>query len=535
MTNTCLGIDIGKTQLKLVLMKGEKILKYATVQMPEGLYKDGQIVSIESMGEILRNAMKEHKLHAREAAVILPSRACYLKNTTMPEMTREQMMYNIPYEFRDFITDELKDYAFDYVEYGKNEQGTDVLAIAASIKVISDMRLAVRKAGLRLKTVSHEVLACEALLYRYLRDNTQFSTDKEYAVLDLGSNTSRLMIFKGYHHQVTRTVDMGMDRAEEYIADAYNIDIHLAHTWLLANHEDCVHSEACKEAFSRISIEIMRALNFYRFSNPDSNIEEIMVCGSNEATEAVKVSLRENIEAEIVDAKCMLDGLMGAGQDTISSVYLQAAGIALNGNITTKDKLINLADAGVEKKHYALAVPALAVILVGAGVLGKFGVADRLIEVSKQQSQTAEVQKQVDAATEYIKSVGDLKNEYSHYTYNGFTDDELLCMDRPEVMKLLQEKVFPKATVSGWSLEGNQLTLPVTGASLADINSLVQKLEEEDIVDYCTVSTAVTQSNNNEDQSTETVTGQITIYLKTVLSDKLEEIVGGTDNEADES
>lgn len=535
MTNTCLGIDIGKTQLKLVLMKDEKILKYATVQMPEGLYKDGQIISIESMGELLRNAMEEHKLRAKDAAIILPSRECYLKNTTMPEMTREQMMYNIPYEFRDFITDEVKDYAFDYVEYGKSEQGTDILAIAASIKVISDMRLAVRKAGLRLKMVTHEILACEALLYRYLRDSCDLSDDKEYVILDVGSSASRLMIFKGHNHQITRTVDLGMDRVEEYIADAYNIDIHLAHTWLLTNHEDCVHSEACQEAFSRISIEIMRALNFYRFSNPDSNIEEIMVCGSNEATEAVKASLRENIDAEIIDASCMLNDFMEAGKETISSVYLQAIGVALSGNINTQDKIINLANAGIEKKHYELAVPALVAILVGAGIFGKFGVADRLIEVSNQQSQTSAVQSQVDAANEYIESVGDLQNQYSHYTYNGFTDDELLCMNRPEVMKLLKEKVFPKAIVSNWSLEGNQLTLPVTGASLADINSLVQELEKEDIVDYCTVSTAVTQSGEGDKRTTDTVTGQITIYLKTVFSDEFEEIVGGTDDEADES
>ena len=40
MAKSCLGIDIGKDQLKLVLMKGETIQKTASVQMPEGLLKD---------------------------------------------------------------------------------------------------------------------------------------------------------------------------------------------------------------------------------------------------------------------------------------------------------------------------------------------------------------------------------------------------------------------------------------------------------------------------------------------------------------
>ena len=35
MAKSCLGIDIGKDQMKLVLMKGENIVKTASVQMPE--------------------------------------------------------------------------------------------------------------------------------------------------------------------------------------------------------------------------------------------------------------------------------------------------------------------------------------------------------------------------------------------------------------------------------------------------------------------------------------------------------------------
>ena len=58
MAKTCLGIDIGREQLKLVLIKGEKIQKCAVVQMPEGLFKDGRIVSVESAGELIRQTMK---------------------------------------------------------------------------------------------------------------------------------------------------------------------------------------------------------------------------------------------------------------------------------------------------------------------------------------------------------------------------------------------------------------------------------------------------------------------------------------------
>lgn len=532
MAKTCLGIDIGREQLKLVLMKGETIQKSVSVQMPDGLFKDGRIVSVESTGELIRQAMKEHKIHCRDAAVVIPTASSYLRNVTMPKMTPEQMMYNLPYEFRDYISDELKKYAFDYIQYEKKDEENEVLAIAVPMETLADLRLATRKAGLRLKMAAPEVSACEALLYRYLQKHSDSDQEKEYGILDLGSNSSRLMIFKGFRHQVTRTVEQGMDRVEELLADHYNIDIHLAHAWLLSNHEDCVNSEVCQDAFTQISVEIMRALNFYQFSNPGSQLEDIWVCGNSIATEAMKDRLRESVEVNIRDASELLEGMQGNRQTELDSVCFQAAGISLNQNVTLKNKCINLATAGIEKKHYALAVPALVVIIAGAGALGKFAVADRLIEVSRQQAQTASLQQQVDAANAYIESLGDLQDTYAHYSYQGFTMDEVGYMNRPDVMQLLQDVVFPKVKVGSWSLSASQLTLPVTGASLEDINKLAQELNAQDLVDYCTVTMAAT---DNVEGQAETVTGQITMYLKTILPDDLQQILGGTDNENNES
>ena len=528
MAKTCLGIDIGKEQLKLIYMKGETILKSVAVQMPDGLMKDGRIVSVESAGELIRKAMKENKIRCRDASVVLPYGVCYLRDVNMPKMTHEQMMYNLPYEFRDYISDELKNYAFDYIQYDKQEE---MLAVAVPLNILEDLRLATRKAGLRLRMAAPEVSACETLLYRKLKENPETDKEREYGILDLGSNSSRLMIFRGYRHRATRVIEQGMDRVEELLADQYHIDIHLAHTWLMNNHEDCVHNEVCQDAFTGISVEIMRALNFYQFSNPDSKLEDIWVCGAGAPTESMKEKLKENLQVQIHDAAELLEGMFGKQRTEEGSLCLQAAGIALNQNITTKDKVINLAEAGVEKKHYALAVPGIAVIVIGAAALAKFGVADRLIEVNRQQNMVNSLQQQVDAANAYIESIGDLQDTYAHYSYQGFTMDELSYMNRPDVMQLLQDIIFPKVTVGSWSLDGSQLTLPVTGATLEDINKLAQELNAQDLVEYCTVTTAAT---DNVEGQAEAVTGQITIYLKTILPDDLQLIVGGTTNENNE-
>lgn len=538
MAKSCLGIDIGKDQLKLVLMKGENIVKTASVQMPEGLLKDGRIVSVETTGELIRKTMKENKIRCKEAAVVVSSGICFLRNVTMPEMTAEQLVYNLPYEFRDYITDELKKYVFDY-SWGSGEEmpkgkklkkaskkkkkeeeenqkrnEMELLAAAAPLEVMEDLRLMTRKAGLKLTFAAPEVSACENLLHYKLRNEQD--KDKEYGILDLGSTSSRLFIFKGDRHQVTRVIERGMEQVEELLADTFHIDIHLAHTWLLANHEDCIHSEVCQDAFSQISVELMRALNFYQFSNPESRLEDIYICGGGASIATMRQSLEENLDVKIHEAGELLERMNGSGDET-SSLWMLAAGTALGRTAHAPKKQINLALAGQKKKHYFVAIPAIGAIVVAAGVIGKVAVADRLVKMSEAQSAASELQKQVDDITAYIDSFGDLQETYAHYTYQGLNADELSYLNRPEVLQLMKNVIFPKVTVSSWSVSGNQLTLPVTGENLSDINSLVQELEQVPIVDYCNVMTAVTDSSSTDENgnpvSSDTVTGQIIVYL----------------------
>lgn len=560
MAKSCLGIDIGKDQLKLVLMKGETIQKAVSVQMPEGLLKEGRIVSVETTGELIRKTMKENKIRCKEAAVVVSSGVCFLRNVTMPEMTADQLVYNLPYEFRDYITDELKKYVFDYswgsaeelpkakkpkkqpkkkkgeekpdekAEDSEERRGEmELLAAAAPLEAIDDLRLMARKAGLKLTFAAPEVSACENLLHYKLKEESD--KDKEYGILDLGSTSSRLLIFKGDRHQVTRIIERGMELVEELLADSLHIDIHLAHTWLLTNHEDCVNSEICQDAFSQISVELMRALNFYQFSNPDSRLEDIYICGGGASIESMRESLKENLDVTIHDASELMDGLGGGRVSEAPSLWMLAAGTALGRTAKAPKKQINLALAGQKKKHYWVAVPAIGGIVMVAGVIGKVAVADRLVQMSEAQSAVSQMQQQVDDITAYIDSFGDLQETYAHYTYQGLTGDELSFLNRPEVLKLMTDIIFPKVMVSSWSVSGNQLSLPVTGENLSDINSLVQELEQEPIVDYCNVMTAVTDGNTEAEAAADKVTGQIVIYLLDPLT--VQEQDGSTDvNEA---
>ncbi|MFR8313249.1 MAG: hypothetical protein ACLVBP_13400 [Ruminococcus sp.] len=64
--------------------------------------------------------------------------------------------------------------------------------------------------------------------------------------------------------------------------------------------------------------------------------------------------------------------------------------------------------------------------------------------MSEAQSAASELQKQQDDITAYIDSFGDLQETYAHYTYRGLNADELSYLNRPEVLQLMKNVIFPE-------------------------------------------------------------------------------------------
>ena len=178
MAKTILGVDIGYDSLKLALVNGKTVRKTAVVPMPKNLIREGRIVSTETMGELIRRTMREHGIRSSQAAIALPNETVFIRSVTMPLMTIDQLNYNLPFEFRDYITDELKDYYYDYAvvstseesreENMNGESGEDsesggaimeLMAVAAPKSLIAESKETLHRAGLKMVKAAPTVCA----------------------------------------------------------------------------------------------------------------------------------------------------------------------------------------------------------------------------------------------------------------------------------------------------------------------------------------------------------------------------------------
>lgn len=368
-----LGIDIGYDSVKLALVSGKQVKKTAIASMPKRLMREGRLASPEAMGELLAQTMKKNGIHCSAAAVSFSNEAVFVRNVTMPVMAADQLALNLPYEFRDYITDELKNYIFDYAmlsdaasavaadtvktekkaEKPKKEKKTaleafetqsekteieeevtavsastgsasmELLAVAAPVALLEETRLMLRKAGMKLKKAAPVACAYTGLIRSM--DPANKPANEEYCFLDLGYQSIRMYMFKGEKLVVTRDLESGLSVIDDVVAEAYNVDEHLAHTYVMNNFEDCQSKEFCVNAFNGIAVELMRALNFYRFSNPESTLSDIWLCGGGAYIPALATAIESGLEGmKIHSAEELLPGGRLLGD---SNALAQAIGI----------------------------------------------------------------------------------------------------------------------------------------------------------------------------------------------------------------
>lgn len=362
MAKTVLGIDIGYDSMKLALVSGKKVMKTLTVPMPKNLIQDGRTVSVETMGELIRKTLKESGIRSSKGAVVLSSDAIFVRNVTMPQMSVDQLLYNLPFEFRDYITEELKDYVYDYAvesfsepepeppkegeegaggigadapaspanPYGipgqeqKAAKTMDLLAVAVPVSMMDETRQFIRKAGMKLINAAPPICAYINLI-RNLPDGKKPESG-EYCILDLGFRSVRMYMFKEDRHIVTRVLEIGLSGLDDVIAEAFNVDAHLAHTYLLTNYQDCVNKDYCVNSYNNISVELMRAMNFYRFSNQESSLSDIWICGGGAAIAPLCSAIASSLDLTVHNASELIEG--GEGIENCH-LFTQAIGIAL--------------------------------------------------------------------------------------------------------------------------------------------------------------------------------------------------------------
>lgn len=306
MGKTYTGIDIGASSMKIAVCDGLTIKDIATAALPEGLIADDRIVSLDATADFIKETISGLSGIAKDAAFVIPESSGITRTLSLPMMTEKELALNLPYEFRDFITDGKDKYTYDYavLSTSNDESGTptsmNLLAVAARKDTIQDYVEMFRRAGLRLKIVLPSVAALQNLMWKNQKAKANC------CIIDFSQKETQLYFFKNGAFDVSRVIDVGISNIVRVVAQEKSVDERIANEYVQSNFEGSLDTDQVRSVYDRIAVEVGRAVNFYGFNNPDTTIEVVYYCGGGSFVGNLLTIVEDHIDIDMQDVATIM-------------------------------------------------------------------------------------------------------------------------------------------------------------------------------------------------------------------------------------
>ena len=305
---TKLAFDVGDSALKVAVWRG-KALELLEFPLPENLVEDDAVAMPHAFSSLLRSVQRELQLPMGPAALVLPYDRCICRLVTLPPMTVAQLELNLPYEFSDFIGDDVGRYHCDYAvcrplaaDGGAPAGELAVMAAAAERQLIRDYVRIFSGGGFRLRRILPQEMALIRLAAA--RDG------QERCFIDLGRRSTRITLIAGDRLQAERQVPVGCRDLEAAVAEAIQVDVRLAGSYLRAGREDVTGHPLCQAVYDRIAVEVLKVVNFYRYAYRKSQLPGVYLIGGGANLPPLGRAVAERLDLPVLP----LEELIPAGE-----------------------------------------------------------------------------------------------------------------------------------------------------------------------------------------------------------------------------
>ena len=306
MASKMIGVEFGSNTLKMAVCDRGIVKKMALERMPEDLVREGRISSPAAMTEFLKTMMKNQGIRGGNCALVLPSSMVISHHVTMPAMSEAELKLNLPFEFRDFVGKDGVKYDYDYSVMSIKDNVMELYAAAVRKDAVEELYTIFKKAGLTLKIATPAEMAWLNLI----RQNENLP--KKLCIVDVGHNTTRVNIFANGNFVMGKDIDLAGALIDQTISDTQQIDVHAARTRKESNMNGILTSDLITEAYQSLAIEVMKTVNFYRYSDTTEGgpLEHLYYCGGSAVVEPLRTCLLKatNMTMHHVQRLVKLDG-----------------------------------------------------------------------------------------------------------------------------------------------------------------------------------------------------------------------------------
>ncbi|MFH1453678.1 MAG: type IV pilus assembly protein PilM [Armatimonadota bacterium] len=291
------GLDIGTQSIKMVQMSktasGYQIDKMGSIATPAMCIKDGTVINPESLSESIKRLIELNKFTANKVVTTVSGPSVVMRPINMSVMTEKELQKAIKFEAERYLPYSVEDASIQGTVLRKaiegDEKNMEVLLVAAPSELINKCTETIKLSSLEISSIDLEPFALMRVFQNYA-DPEIFK--KTVALLDMGSSTSSINIFKEGILRHNRTVNIAGNNFTKAISQALNLSFEESEK--IKKDKGAIKLEEDNSATSPTAMrifnvivpvlnemltEIQRSFDYYRSRYKNENVDLIVLSG----------------------------------------------------------------------------------------------------------------------------------------------------------------------------------------------------------------------------------------------------------------
>ncbi len=150
-----------------------------------------------------------------------------------------------------------------------------------------------------------------------------------------------------------------------------------------------------------------------------------------------------------------------------------------------------------ESKNNKISLICFGVFLVFLALFTKFGVIDSITKTNILESNYNSSNSTLNSLREELQDYDEVEEKYDTLVGSFLTDDEKSCLNRTDLMRMIDEDVLPYVDITNFSISGNTISVYTGVTDLNTVSRVVSILQDDSRTQYVTVNRALADSEDN--------------------------------------
>lgn len=279
------GLDIGSTAIRLVELRGsgsqKTLVKYAYVPIDSKVALSDSKTDQQKLAQIINDLITQSRVVTRNVAVGIPSLKVFTTVADIDRMPGADMGKAIHYQADSLIPTPVEESKIDWALIGDSpKDAAKVEVLLSSIpNTFIEQRLDM------LEAIGLNVIAFEPDNLALVRALLPREATAPQVVIDIGRNSTDIVISMNGAPRLTRAVPIGMEALVRSAAQNLNVDEKQAEQFVLkfGLSKDKLEGQVYQAVIGTVdtmTTEIDKSVKFFQGRYPQSKLERLVVTGS---------------------------------------------------------------------------------------------------------------------------------------------------------------------------------------------------------------------------------------------------------------